>query len=142
MNKDYKLTPNFTYYEFWSNNFGKPKVEPPDKYFPNVAYVAGQLQIVRDKLNQDYRKAWQPEIKILITSGYRTKEWNASKGVEGASNSKHLYGLAADSRAIGVPLIIYYSYILRYTDLNHLGYYRNQNFIHAGAENKLTIFKY
>jgi hypothetical protein len=141
LHADFPLTDNFTYKEFWSNNFGKPKVQPPDKYFHSILHVAEQLQIVRDKLNT-HKGRWTPEIKILITSGYRTPQWNASKGVEGASNSKHLYGMAADSRAIGVPLMKYYSYILRYTDLNHLGYYRDLNFVHAGIDDDLTIFKY
>jgi len=140
MNKNEKLTANFKYGEFWSNNFGKPRVEPPSGYFGYILYIANQLQKVRDKLNEDFKP--KKEIKISITSGYRTKEWNASKGVEGASNSKHLYGMAADSRAIGVPLFIYYSYILRHTDLNHLGYYKTLNFVHAGIDDKLIIFKF
>lgn len=141
MNPNIKLTDNFFYNEFWSNNFGKPKVEPPEQYFSYILYIAGQLQIVRDKLNADKGNK-TPEIKILITSGYRTPEWNASKNVEGADHSLHLLGMAADSRAIGVPLMIYYSYILRYTDLNHLGFYKAKNFVHAGIIDKITIFKY
>jgi len=143
MNKQDKLTENFKYGEFWSNNFGKPKVEPPKGYFDNILHLAEQLQIVRDKLNEDKgRLRVYKEIKILITSGYRTKEWNASKGVEGASNSLHLYGKAVDSKAIGVPLMIYYSYLLRYTDLNHIGYCRDLYFVHMGIKDRLTIFKY
>jgi len=138
---DKQLTNNFFYSEFWSNNFGKPKVEPPEKYYPNILHVAQQLQIVRDKLNET-RMTGTPEIKININSGYRTKEWNASKDVEGVANSLHLTGSAADSRAIGKPLMIYYSYILRYTDLNELGFYNVMNFVHAGIMNKFKIFKY
>lgn len=140
MNKYLQLTKDFTYYEYFSNNFGKPRIEPPEQYFGDILHLAGQLQIVRNKLNEDFKP--KNEIKILVTSGYRTKEWNASKGVEGAGDSLHLYGKAADSRAIGVPLLVYYSYILRYTDLNHLGYYRILQFVHAGLINKITIFKY
>ena len=140
MNKNLILTKEFKYGEFWSNNFGKEKVPPPDEYSADIFYIANQLQKVRDKLNKDFKP--RNEIKILITSGYRTKEWNASKNVEGAADSLHLYGRAADSRAIGVPLMVYYSYILRYTDFNHLGFYKILNFVHAGLINKITIFKY
>lgn len=140
MDKDLRLTPNFRYYEFWSNNFGKPKVEPPEEYFENIKYVAEQLQRVRDKLNEDFRP--KKEISILITSGYRTKAWNSSKDVEGAKSSKHLTADALDSRAVGVPLFVYYTYLVRYTNFNHLGYYLKQNFVHAGNESKLVIFKY
>lgn len=140
MNENEKLTKNFEWGEFWSNNWGKPKIEPPEEFFGYIHFIAVQLQKVRDKLNKDFKP--KKEIKILITSGYRTKEWNASKSVEGAKSSKHLYGMAADSRAIGISLMIYWSYILRYTDLNHLGFYRASNFIHAGIDDKLIIFKY
>ena len=140
MNKYDKLTENFTYGEFWSNNFGKSKIEPPEEYFCYVHYIATQLQKVRDRLNEDFNP--KKKIKILITSGYRTKEWNTSKGVEGKSDSKHLYGMAADSRAMDIPLMIYYSYVLRYTDLNHLGFYKALNFVHAGIDDKFMVFKY
>jgi len=140
MDKDTKLTDNFKWYEFWSNNFGKPKIEPPEKYYPHILHIAKQLQKVRDLLNQDFRL--KKEIYILITSAYRTPEWNASKSVEGASSSKHLLGMAVDSRAVGVPLFKYYTYLVRYTDFNHLGYYKVSDFVHAGIDNKLTIFKY
>ncbi len=132
MNPNTKLTDNFKWYEFWSNNFGKPKIEPPEEYFLYIAHIAGQLQIVRDILN----------VPIIITSGYRTPEWNASKGVEGAANSKHLCGMAADSKAVGVPVKKYFAYICRYTDLNHLGQYITMGFVHAGIDDKFTIFKY
>lgn len=140
MNRDLQLTKNFSYYEFWSNNFGKPKVEPPQEYFYKILRFANQLQLVRDKLNEDFNP--KKEIYILITSAYRTKEWNTSKSVEGASSSKHLRAEAVDSRAVGVPLFIYYTYLIRYTDFNHLGYYRAKNFVHAGIEDKITVFKY
>ncbi len=140
MDKNLQLTRSFKWGEYWSNNFGKPKVEPPREYFDNIYRIAFELQKVRDRLNQDFNP--KKEIQIVITSGWRTKEWNASKDVEGAKNSKHLYGLAADSRAIGVPLLVYYTYICRYTSLNHLGYYAKQNFVHSGIEDNLVIFKY
>ena len=140
MDKNLQLTENFRYYEWWSNNFGKEKIEPPEEYFHKIKREAEQLQRVRDKLNEDFRP--KKEIYILITSAYRTKEWNASKNVEGAKNSKHLTADAVDSRAVGVPLFVYYTYLVRYTDFNHLGYYLKQNFVHAGNESKIIIFKY
>ncbi len=136
--KNYKITDNFKFYEFWSNNFGKEKVAPPDTYYVFIEYLANQLQRVRDMLTRDYKK----DVPILITSAYRTPEWNASKAVEGAANSKHLKGQAVDSRAIGIPLFIYYTYLVRYSELNHLGYYKANNFVHAGIENKIVVFKY
>lgn len=143
MDKNEKLTDNFKFKEFWSNNFGNPKIEPPAKYFNDILYLAGQLQKVRDKLNEDKgRLRVYREIKIIVTSGYRTKEWNASKGVEGAANSLHLYGKAVDSRAIGIPLFIYYTYLIRYTGLNHIGYYNNLFFVHTGIKDNLIIFKF
>ena len=140
MDFNLRLTRNFIWGEFWSNNFSGPKKEPPEEYFHKIKREAEQLQRVRDKLNEDFRP--KKEIYILITSAYRTKEWNASKNVEGAKNSKHLTADAVDSRAVGVPLFVYYTYLVRYTDFNHLGYYLKQNFVHAGNESKIIIFKY
>jgi hypothetical protein len=132
MDANTKLSPNFVYYEFWSNNFGKPKVEPPLAFFNDIKHIAEQLQIVRDIL----------KVPIKITSGYRTPEWNASKSVEGAPGSLHLFGRAADSIAIGVPVKKYFAYICRYTDLNHLGQYITAEFVHAGIIDNFIVFKY
>lgn len=132
MDKNTKLTKDFRWGEFWSNNFGKPKVEPPFIYYKSILYIAQQLQIVRDII----------KVPILITSGYRTPQWNASKSVEGASSSKHLMGEAADSKAIGLPVKKYFAYICRYTNLNHLGQYITKGFVHAGIDDNFTIFKY
>jgi len=126
-----KLTDDFKWYEFWSNNFGKPKVEPPKEYYDNIFKVATELQKVRTIL----------DVPITITSGYRTPEWNSSKSVEGASGSKHLTGMAADSRAAGIPTIKYFGYICRYTNLNHLGCYVAPGFVHTGFTEKFTIFR-
>lgn len=141
MDKYTQLTANFIWGEFWSNNFGKPRVEPPKEYYPNILHVAQQLQLVRNRLNMD-RKAGTPEITISINSAYRTAAWNASKSVEGAAGSLHLTGKAADTHANGVTLKIYFFYILRYTILNELGLYLVDDFVHAGTMDKLKIFKY
>ena len=140
MDFNLRLTKSFIWGEFWSNNFGGPKKEPPEEYFPKIQREAIQLQRVRDQLNEDFRP--KVEIYILLTSAWRTEKWNASKDVEGAKNSKHLTADAIDSRAVGVPLFVYYTYLVRYTDFNHLGYYLKMNFVHAGYEDKLIIFKY
>lgn len=140
MDYNLHLTENFVWGEFWSNNFGGPRKEPPIEYLGKVQREAEQLQIVRNQLNKDFRP--RKEIYILITSAWRTEEWNASKNVEGAKSSKHLTADVLDSRAVGVPLFVYYTYLVRYTNFNHLGYYLKQNFVHAGNESKLVIFKY
>ena len=132
MEANYRLTENFVFGEFWSNNFGKPKVEPPLAFFKDIKHIAEQLQIVRDILR----------VPIIITSGYRTPEWNASKSVEGVPGSLHLFGRAADSRAVGVPVKKYFAYICRYTDLNHLGEYITAGFVHTGIMDNFIVFKY
>jgi len=144
MNLNNKLTNNFYYKEFFSGDIklGKNSIEPPMKYFDYIATLASELQNVRDELNKDRLRFNRKidEIKIVITSGYRTNDWN--KHIKGSRNSLHMKGRAVDSRAMGIPLFIYWSYLLEYSKLRHLGYYRWANFIHAGLINDFTIFKY
>jgi len=153
MNKNNLITPNFKYYEIFSGDkkLGKNSIEPPQEYLSNAINCVKQLQIVRDILNgrADLKerylqyKLWQDrEFKIQITSGYRTPDWNASKYVKGSKNSKHLKALATDSRCIGLPLFIYYSFLVKYTNFFHFGYYRLKNFVHAGFDDKLINFKF
>jgi len=134
MNKYYDLTENFTLDEFCSGDrkLGKRSIEPPSKYFEYIMACAMQLQYVRDLIKRP----------IIITSGWRTPAWN--KRVGGTSTSHHLRGLAVDSRAVGLSLFVYYSYLLKYTSFNGFGYYRWKNFIHADLRNHkdFTIFKY
>jgi len=134
MNKQDKLTDNFKYYEFFSGDkkLGKNSIEPPEQYFENIMACAMQLQYVRDIIKRP----------IIINSAYRTKDWNKICG--GTASSYHLQGLAVDSRGVGIPLFLYYSYLLKYTSFNGYGYYRFKNFVHADLRNHkdFTIFKY
>lgn len=134
MNKNENLTNNFKFYEFWSGDkkLGRNSIEPPEQYFEYIMACAMQLQYVRDLI----------KVPIIITSAYRTPDWNKRMG--GTIHSYHLRGLAVDSRAIGVPLFVYYSYLLKYTSFNGYGYYKWKNFIHADLRNHkdFTIFKY
>jgi len=132
MNKYDNLTDNFKYYEVWSSDKkrGRNSIEPPEEYMVYILTVVEQLQFVRDKINRP----------IIITSAWRTKDWNKTCG--GSKNSLHLKGMAVDSRATGMPLFIYYSYLLKYTKFRGYGYYRWKNFIHSDLRPKFTIFKY
>lgn len=134
MNKQDNLTDNFKYYEFFSGDkkLGKNSIEPPEQYFEYIMACAMQLQYVRDIIKKP----------IIITSGWRTPEWNRACG--GTASSYHLQGLAADTRAPGLPLFLYYSYLLKYTSFNGYGYYRWKNFVHSDLRNRndFKIFKY
>ncbi len=130
MEKDKKLTKNFKYGEFWSNSKNGIRIEPPKEYFENIMKVAKELQIVRDLIKSP----------IIIISGYRTYEWN--KYVGGAKNSYHKKGIAVDSRAIGLDIVKYALYLIKFTKFNGYGIYKKQNFVHADLRSKFTIFKY
>jgi uncharacterized protein YcbK (DUF882 family) len=54
------------------------------------SYLVGVLDILRNELNKP----------VIITSGYRTPEWNAKCG--GAKYSYHMRGMAADIRVNGI----------------------------------------
>lgn len=67
----------------------------------SVRQLAEQLQIIRDRIRKP----------ITITSGHRSAAHN--KAVGGAPRSFHLYGMAADIKAQGVPAVELYHIIRR-----------------------------
>ena len=101
MNPNDLLTPNFRYKEFWQG-----WEEPPEKYFNNVMKCAIELQKVRDIIKKP----------IIITSAYRTKQYNAVIG--GTKHSRHLTALAVDSHAVRMDIRIYLVYLVRYTNFD------------------------
>lgn len=132
MNKYDNITQNFKYYEIFSGDrkLGKNSIEPPEEYMENLYACIEQLQFIRNIIQKP----------IIITSAYRTSEWN--RACDGTSKSYHLKGLAIDSRAIGMTLFEYYSILLRHTIFNGYGYYRWKNFVHSDLRNSFLIFKY
>lgn len=77
-----KLTKHFKVKEFACRN-GSQVVFIDD-------YLYSVLEILRNKLGKP----------VIITSGYRTPEWNAKCG--GAKYSYHMRGMAADIRVNGI----------------------------------------
>ena len=59
-----------------------------------VVFIDDYLYIVLDVLRHNLKKP------VIITSGYRTPEWNAKCG--GAKYSYHMRGMAADIRVDGI----------------------------------------
>lgn len=86
-----KLTENFTLEEFQrSAKATAHHIDNriPDEYIANVKKLAELLQIVRYELGEP----------ITVTSGYRCHKLNTL--VNGAANSDHKYGAAADIHSI------------------------------------------
>lgn len=89
INKNLKLTPNFTLKEFIS-------VNDPDgwefdvRVLNNLYKLANRIQVIRDLINKP----------IHITSGYRSPVHN--KNVGGEQNSYHIKGMAADIVVVGM----------------------------------------
>ena len=79
-----QLTEHFRVEEFAGNDAAQTPVPP--EYMDNVRLLAQQLEVVRQKIGTD----------IIISSGYRTPEHNASPDVGGVSNSRHLTAKGAD----------------------------------------------
>ena len=117
MNENTNITPNFKFYEFYSNSITGVKIRPPDGYVPNIIEVARQLQQLRDIVCQPIR----------INSGYRTKEWNLHVG--GASSSQHLSAKAVDISVSNISIQKLLFYIGRYTDFKGIGIART--FVHV-----------
>lgn len=83
--EDTRLTANFTLAELTKTSTGLTNM-PPSKseIYSNLLRTAKMLQSLRDWLGKP----------IIVNSGYRSPAVN--KAVGGASNSSHMYGLAAD----------------------------------------------
>ena len=128
MNANDNLTKNFKYKEFFCQG-----IEPPADYFNNVMQCAEQLQKVRDIIKKP----------IIITSGYRTKQYNAQ--ICGAKKSQHLTASAVDSHAKGLDIRIYHTYLVRYTLFNGfcIGTGKSPyNLIHADLRDKFWVAVY
>ncbi len=121
-------TGGFKYKEFFGHG-----IEPPAEYFDNVMQCALNLQKVRDLIKKP----------IIITSAYRTKQWNTQIG--GAKYSQHLTASAVDSHAVGLDLRIYAIYLARYaTGFNGfcIGSYIKNDLIHADLRTKFWVDYY
>jgi hypothetical protein len=96
---------------------------------------ATQLQKVRDIIKKP----------IIITSAYRTKQHNTEIG--GAKYSQHLTGCAVDSHAVRINLMVYFTYLVRYTNFNGFCIGREDgllqhNLIHADLRKKFWVDVY
>ena len=97
MNLDEKLTPNFSIGEMIrSRTASKKGIDntPTQEHLDNLRKTCVALQLARAKLGNRSMK---------VTSGYRGTLLNTEIG--GAAASYHCFGLAADVKVKGVPLI-------------------------------------
>jgi len=126
------LTPNFQYNEFFSGDVrkGARSIEPPSKYFADIQRMADDLQIVRDYIGSP----------IIITSAYRTPDWNRRVG--GVKNSYHTQGIAVDVRVNGMAPYDLAVYIAKLTEFNGYGINIKKNFVHVDYRDKFMVFKY
>ena len=108
--KNYKLTKNFSLYEYmegqampneaiklaWQNF--TPEIEEKIKLFMPV------VQEIRDWVNVEFRNENQgKEIGLVITSGFRSKEWEIKQGRSG--KSQHTI-CACDIKAVNCPPLL------------------------------------
>lgn len=72
----------------------------PSKWYTTRAVpLTEQIEIIRGAANE-IRPVGSPERRVHILSGYRTPEYNAAKN--GAPDSQHMYGRAADIMVDGM----------------------------------------
>jgi len=136
MNKNEKLTPNFTYGEFFSGDtkLGQNSIEPPTKYFNKILFMAEELQVVRNCIGSP----------IHITSGYRTRAWNRYVGGTDKNGkiSFHVYGMAVDVRVNGMQPYDLAVYVSKLTDFKGFGINIKKNFVHVDLRPTFMVFKY
>jgi hypothetical protein len=87
-------TTNFSLSEFTCNDAARTPV--PVGLYTNLQRLMDNLQIIRDEMNRKYGHRGH-EIKLIISSGYRTKAYNTQIG--GSSISRHMDADAADMYA-------------------------------------------
>ena len=132
MNKYDYITPNFQYVEFWSGDrkLGARSIEPPAECRHKIIAMAEELQEVRDYIGSP----------IIITSAYRTKEWN--KIVGGVADSYHIQGIAVDIKVNGMPPYDLAIYVAKLTDFLGFGINIKKNFVHCDMRDKFMVFRY
>lgn len=132
MNKYDYITPNFQYIEFWSGDkrLGARSIEPPTELRHKIISMAEELQEVRDYIGSP----------IIITSAYRTPDWN--KRVGGVKNSYHTTGEAVDIKVNGMPPYDLAVYVAKLTDFMGFGINIKKNFVHCDMRDKFMVFKY
>ena len=132
MNKLEKITNDFKWGEFFSGDIklGLKSIEPPLKYYSKILQMAEELQIVRDYIKS----------KIIINSGWRTKEWNAHE--KGVKNSYHCQGLAVDIRVVGMKPYDLAIYVAKLTEFKGYGINIKKEFLHIDLRPRLTVFTY
>lgn len=99
-----------------------------NKCVHKIIAMAEELQVVRDYIGSP----------IIITSAYRTPDWN--KRVGGVKNSYHTTGEAVDIKVNGMKpydLAVYVAALTEFT-----GYGIANNFVHLDMREHLTVFDY
>lgn len=88
-----KLSPNFSLEEMTQSTYAARmglSNEPDESVIKNLRRMASKLEEVRAQIGRP----------IIVTSGYRSPAVNA--GIGGSKQSQHMFGCAADIRALGM----------------------------------------
>mgnify|MGYP000583100622 CR=1 FL=1 len=113
---DFKIAENFKLYEFECTHIHHRHVRVDEE-------LVEKLQQLRDKLG----------VPLVINSAYRCPERN--KQVDGADNSQHLYGKAADISLHTIPMdIIEIKALAKKVGFNGIGLYNT--FIHLDVRHR------
>jgi zinc D-Ala-D-Ala carboxypeptidase len=109
--KAYKLSKNFTLWEFLRSNTAIQNGWVDEQLAIPEVYILN-LKRLCDHVLQPLRNRFGP---VTILAGYRSPKVNVA--VKGAKNSEHMYGRAADIRVADMPLAFEFLKTLKFRQL-------------------------
>lgn len=124
---------NFSLYEIIHSD----PIHFPKNLIPVATYLAGRIQTLREAASAYFKK----EVRIVITSGYRSKEYNDNIG--GAKNSYHIWEVTSDGKmrcavdftSPDVSISALFSFVKTYAQGEEIGIHIRKKYIHYAPDN-------
>jgi uncharacterized protein YcbK (DUF882 family) len=121
--KNRQVTKHFNTKEFYSKLWASPDFSIDVRLFPKLEKLR---TLVSERLGRD--------TPIIVNSAYRSRVHNKAKN--GASNSMHLFGKAADTLVTKGLTVDEYAELVRKAGFTGIGRYYSKRFVHGDIGRK------